>query len=73
MIWEKPLNLLGLTSRPIGPRLHSTFTEALPVRNRALRLRKWIERDSTNMKASNPAEAGELIHKRYRAGFGIGT
>ena len=35
--------------------------------------RKRIERDSTNLKASNPAEAGELIHKRYRAGFGIGT
>ena len=41
--------------------------------NLALRLQKRIEWDSTNMKAPNAAEAGELIHKRYRAGFGIGT
>ena len=41
--------------------------------NLALRLQKRIEWDAANMKASNAPEAGELIHKRYREGFGIGT
>jgi predicted dehydrogenase len=49
------------------------FTEALLVGNLALRLQKRIEWDTASMKASNAPEAGELIHKRYREGFGIGT
>jgi predicted dehydrogenase len=49
------------------------FTEALLVGNLALRLQKRIEWDAANMKASNAAEADELIHKRYRHGFDIGT
>ncbi len=48
------------------------FTEALLVGNLSLRLRKRIEWDASNMKAANAPEAGELIHKRYRKGFGIG-
>ena len=49
------------------------YTEALLVGNLALRLQKRIEWDAANMRASNASEADELIHKRYRQGFGIGT
>jgi predicted dehydrogenase len=49
------------------------FTEALLVGNLALRLQKRIEWDAENMRASNASEADELIHKRYRPGFGLGT
>ncbi len=49
------------------------FTEALLVGNLALRLQKRIEWDATTMKATNASEADELIHKRYRPGFGIGV
>jgi predicted dehydrogenase len=49
------------------------YTEALLVGNLALRLQKRIEWDAANMRASNATEADELIHKRYRPGFGIET
>jgi len=49
------------------------FTEALLVGNLSLRLQKRIEWDAATMRASNAAEADELIHKRYREGFGIGA
>ena len=49
------------------------FTEALLVGNLALRLQKRIEWDAAGMKATNATEADELIHKRYRPGFGIGV
>jgi predicted dehydrogenase len=48
------------------------FTEALLVGNLAVRLQKRVEWDATTMRAPNAPEADELIHKRYRAGFGIG-
>ncbi len=47
------------------------FTEALLVGNLALRLQKRIEWDAAAMKATNAPDAEELIHKRYRPGFGI--
>jgi predicted dehydrogenase len=47
------------------------FTEALLVGNLALRLQKRIEWDAANMRATNAADADELIHKHYRKGFGI--
>jgi hypothetical protein len=49
------------------------YTEALLVGKLALRLQKRIEWDAANIRASNVSEADELIHKRYRQGFGIGT
>ncbi len=49
------------------------FTEALLVGNLALRLQKRIEWDAAAMKATNATEADDLIHKRYRPGFGIGV
>jgi hypothetical protein len=48
------------------------YTEALLVGNLALRLQKRIEWDAARMKAPNAPEADALIHKTYRAGFGIG-
>jgi predicted dehydrogenase len=47
------------------------FTEALLVGNLAVRLEKRIEWDAANMRAVNAPEAESLIHKQYRAGFGI--
>jgi predicted dehydrogenase len=47
------------------------FTEALLVGNLATRLQKRIEWDSAAMRATNAPEADELIHKKYRDGFGI--
>lgn len=47
------------------------FCESLLVGNLAVRLGKRIEWDSKNMQATNGPEADELIHKKYRAGFGI--
>ncbi len=49
------------------------FTEALLVGNLALRLQKRVEWDAANMKSPNAPEAGELIQKRYRSGFGIAS
>jgi hypothetical protein len=49
------------------------YSEALLVGNLALRLQKRIEWDAANMRASNASEADDVIHKRYRQGFGIGT
>ena len=39
--------------------------------NLALRLQQRIEWDAAAMKATNAPDADELIHKRYRPGFGI--
>lgn len=47
------------------------FTEALLVGNLAVRLKKRVEWDSVNMRATNAPEAEALIRKKYRAGFGI--
>ena len=47
------------------------FTEALLVGNLALRLQQRIEWDAAAMRATNASAADELIHKRYRPGFGI--
>jgi predicted dehydrogenase len=47
------------------------FTEALLVGNLAVRLQQRIEWDSVNLRAKNAPDADPLIHKSYRAGFGI--
>jgi hypothetical protein len=47
------------------------FTEALLVGNLAVRLQKRVEWDAANLRARNLPEAEALIHKQYRAGFGI--
>lgn len=49
------------------------FTEALLVGNLAVRLEKRIEWDAANLRAANAPEAGALIRKDYRAGFGLGA
>jgi predicted dehydrogenase len=49
------------------------FTEALLVGNLALRLQKRVEWDAATMKSPNAPEADALVHKKYRAGFGIGV
>jgi predicted dehydrogenase len=47
------------------------FTEALLVGNLAVRLKKRVEWDAANLRATNAPEAEALIRKVYRAGFGI--
>ncbi len=47
------------------------FTEALLVGSLAVRLQQRIEWDAANLRASNAPQADALIHKQYRAGFGI--
>jgi predicted dehydrogenase len=47
------------------------FTEALLVGNLAARLQKRVEWDAASMTARNAPEAGALIRKAYRMGFGI--
>jgi predicted dehydrogenase len=47
------------------------FTEALLVGNLALRLQKRVEWDCAAMCAPNAPEAGRLIRKHYRKGFGL--
>lgn len=49
------------------------FTESLLVGNLPLWLQRRFEWDAANMKASNAVEAGELVHKRYGEGSGIGV
>jgi predicted dehydrogenase len=47
------------------------YTESLLVGMLAVRLQKRIEWDSAAMKAGNAPEAGTLVRKQYRKGFGI--
>jgi hypothetical protein len=47
------------------------FTEALLVGNLATRLRRRIEWNDAEMRATNAAEAEPLIRKARRAGFGL--
>lgn len=47
------------------------FTESLLVGLLAVRFGKRIEWDSASLKATNCPEAAPLIHKSYRAGYGI--
>ncbi len=47
------------------------FTESLLVGLLAVRFGKRIEWDAANLKASNCPEAEAIIHKTYRAGYGI--
>jgi predicted dehydrogenase len=47
------------------------FTEALLVGNLATMLKKRVEWDAANLRATNAPEADALIRKTYRNGFGI--
>lgn len=47
------------------------FTESLLVGLLAIRFGKRIEWDAANLKATNCPEAEAVIHKQYRAGYGI--
>ena len=47
------------------------FTEALLVGNLATLLKKRVEWDAANLRATNAPEADSLIRKTYRNGFGI--
>ena len=62
-------------SRPVdakaGFAYSGPFTEALLVGNLAVRLKKRVEWDAANLRATNAPEAEALIRKVYRDGFGI--